>query len=240
VSVASGEFNDYKERKVNIKEIIHKITLPKTVTLNSFQGLTNAAGKMLNLFQHDKGSVLLLAGSIFVCELAGIASMFVNKFVITDISLIWYGYLYKPALNPTDWVFQGGWTVMYLLMGIALFLVLKTPVGADTQVCPKNQGAHTGAPLQMIRGKTSALAIFSITLLLSTAIAPVFFGFESALGAFGASVLLWVFLFLCFYKFYKVTVPAALLLAPPILWTSYIMGLTFTFWLFNDTHLMFP
>ncbi len=37
----------------------------------------------------------------------------------------WYDMLYKPALNPPDWIFSPAWTILYILMGIAAFLIWR-------------------------------------------------------------------------------------------------------------------
>ena len=40
-------------------------------------------------------------------------------------SNIWYNELSKSVLTPSGWVFGVAWTILYLLLGIALFLIIN-------------------------------------------------------------------------------------------------------------------
>ncbi|HBG49513.1 MAG TPA: TspO protein [Cyanobacteria bacterium UBA9971] len=162
----------------------------------------------------NRKSILVLTVSILLCQAAGI----IGKFIVSPESLIWYEYLFKPALTPTDWLFQGVWVILYLLMGVSLYLVLQK----DSPV-----------------SKKFALIIFGSQLLLNILLVPVFFGLKSTIGGLIISILLWMSLCLMLYKFYKITIPAALLIIPSVLWSAYLVGLNLTFWMLNSTHWVF-
>ena len=179
--------------------------------------------KTLELKNFNIKNVLMLVGSVLLCEAVGVISILLSKIAMTDVSLIWYNILFKPALNPSSEVFVSICAIMYLLMGIALSLVLTTPTHQNDD-----------------NDKKQSLIIFGTMLVLSTLVVPVFFGFESALGALIVAFLLWSSIFLCFYKFYKISIPAAVLISLPAIWAAYLMGLTLTYWLVNDLHWMMP
>ena len=60
-----------------------------------------------------------LTFSIGICLGAGILGSF---FTISAIPS-WYATLNKPSFSPPNWVFGPVWTILYLLMGISLYLV---------------------------------------------------------------------------------------------------------------------
>ena len=41
----------------------------------------------------------------------------------------WYAQLNKPSFNPPGYLFGPVWTVLYLFMGVSLYLVWKSPDG---------------------------------------------------------------------------------------------------------------
>lgn len=73
---------------------------------------------MLNV---EKSDLVKLVTSIAVCLVAGvIGSIFTLKSIRT-----WYVTIEKPAFTPPDSVFGSVWTILYVLMGIAAFLVWR-------------------------------------------------------------------------------------------------------------------
>jgi tryptophan-rich sensory protein len=47
-------------------------------------------------------------------------------FTGNEVNGEWYINLVKPAINPPAWVFGPVWTLLYLLMGVSLFMIVNT------------------------------------------------------------------------------------------------------------------
>jgi translocator protein len=62
-----------------------------------------------------------LITAIVICELAGVIG---SVFTLDSITT-WYAYLAKPSFSPPNWVFGPVWTTLYLLMGVAAYLVYE-------------------------------------------------------------------------------------------------------------------
>ena len=125
----------------------------------------------------------------------------------------WYDMLYKPALNPPDWVFSPAWTILYILMGIAAFLVWK------------KRGEH--------KEIKTALAIFGIQLFLNIIWSIIFFTLHSPFWAFVDLIALWLAIVITIFYFYKISKPAAFLLIPYILWVTFAGYLNYSIWVLN-------
>ncbi|MFA6295394.1 MAG: TspO/MBR family protein [Candidatus Paceibacterota bacterium] len=147
--------------------------------------------------------------AIVLSELAGIIGS-----VFTSPSIGgWYAGLVKPVLNPPSWIFGPVWTTLFVLMGIAAFLVWKR--GLDQ------------------KGVKVALGIFIVQLVLNTFWSIIFFGLHSPLGALIEIVFLWLAIVATIIAFAKVSKTAAWLLAPYILWVSFAMYLNYQIFLLN-------
>ena len=125
----------------------------------------------------------------------------------------WYAMLNKPFFNPPNWLFGPVWTLLYLSMGIAAFLVWEKR--------KENKAV------------TAALVIFFAQLLINGLWSMVFFGQHQLLQAFFVIVLLWFLILWTIIKFYKINAFAGLILIPYILWVSFATVLNFSFWMLN-------
>ena len=148
--------------------------------------------------------------SCTVPTLVGVAGSF---FTTADSLNNWYAKLNKPPFNPPDWVFGPVWTTLYILMGIAAFLVWRE--GLDNK---------------LVR---LALLCFVVQLALNALWTPLFFGLRSPLAGLIDIVLLLSAIDLTTILFLRISKPAGLLLAPYILWILFATILNASIFLLN-------
>lgn len=154
-------------------------------------------------------TALRLLIAIGVCEAAGI----VGALFTTPSISTWYTTLTKPALNPPAWIFAPVWTTLYLLMGIAAFLIWQKGL--------KKKEVKT------------ALLIFIGQLLLNGLWTILFFGFHQIFFALIEIVLLWCAILASIVTFSKLSRSAAYLLVPYLLWVTFATYLNAAFWILN-------
>ena len=133
-------------------------------------------------------------------------------FTVTGVES-WYQAINKPSWNPPNWVFGPVWTSLYILMGVALFLVWK---------------ADTSAELKKI-----AVGLFAIQLLLNCCWSFIFFYLQQPGWAVVELAALWLFILLTIFAFAQVNKTAAWLLVPYISWVSFAGILNYTIWKLN-------
>ena len=132
-----------------------------------------------------------------------LAGMIGSLFTFSEITT-WYATLNKPSFSPPNWVFGPVWTLLYLLMGISLFLVWK-----KYEKRKKDRKIKFG------------LWFFSLQLVLNVFWSLLFFGFHNIFLAFVEIIALWLAIFITIYRFSKIDKNAAYLLVPYILFVSF-------------------
>ncbi len=148
---------------------------------------------------------LKLLATIGVCQLAGL----IGALTIGDAPA-YYRKLKKPSFAPPPSIFGPVWTTLYTMMGVALFLIRRKAGGTA-------------------KGKR-ATTIFAIQLILNAAWTPVFFGLKQRGLALGIIGVLLVTIAVTFVAFWPISVVAALLLIPYLLWVSFAGTLNFELW----------
>lgn len=154
-------------------------------------------------------NTLKLILSIVICQAAGL----IGTIFTMDSIPTWYAALNKPSFNPPNWLFGPVWTVLYLMMGISLFIVWKEDL--------KNKVVK------------SAFIIFMIQLFLNTIWSIVFFGMHSTAGGLIIIALLWIMILITILKFMKISRVAGILLIPYLLWVSFATLLNFSIFKLN-------
>lgn len=144
---------------------------------------------------------------VILCNLAGIVGV-----VTTDTgSSPWYQQLIKPSFNPPGWIFGPVWTLLYTLMGIALFLLLRQ------------------WPASRV-----AILLFAAQLLLNAIWTPVFFGAHQIGWAIVVIAAMWAAIVATMVSAWPVSPTATWLLAPYLLWVSFATVLNVTLWRLNS------
>lgn len=124
----------------------------------------------------------------------------------------WYASIAKPAWNPPDWIFGPVWTLLYLMMAVAAWLVWR-------------RAGFAGAKLP--------LALFAIQLALNSLWSVLFFGLHNPGAAAVEIVLLWGTILATLIAFRRRSRWAGGLLVPYLAWVSFASALNFTIWRLN-------
>jgi len=141
------------------------------------------------------------AGLLILCIAIPLVIGFIGSIATLPAITGWYAGLNKPAFNPPGWLFGPVWTLLYILMGIALFLVVKN--GVDT------------APVRR------AVLVFAAQLLANLAWSFLFFGMHSIILGLLDILLLFFLIAATMILFRRISPVAAYLLIPSICWVTF-------------------
>lgn len=150
-----------------------------------------------------------LVGFIALSQAAGL----IGTLFTADAIPAWYATLVRPEFAPPNWVFGPVWTLLYLAMGIAAYLVWE-------------KGSER-------RDVKIALGIFLVQLALNTWWSIIFFGQQNIGGALLEISILWLTIVLTIFAFARISRTAAWLLVPYLLWVSFATYLNYAFWVLN-------
>ena len=118
----------------------------------------------------------------------------------------------KPPLSPPAWLFPVVWTILYVLMGIALYLVVITRTRED---------------------KKPAIISFGVQLFFNFFWSIIFFNAQAYLFAFIWLLLLWVAIVLNIYFFNKINTISAKLLISYLVWVTFAGYLNLGIYILN-------
>ena len=133
--------------------------------------------------------------------------------LITRTGVDTFETINKPSLSPPGWLFPVVWTILFILMGIASYLVL---------VSEKPQGEIN-----------RALTVYGIQLIFNFFWSIFFFNFSLYLFSFIWLVLLWLLIFTAAILFYRISKSAGYLMIPYLMWVAFAGYLNFQIYLLN-------
>jgi len=146
-------------------------------------------------------SMLVLAACVLgPIVVGGLNSMATRKSIRT-----WYPTINKPSWTPPNWLFAPVWTVLYIMMGVAMWRVLGS--GADGLIV------------------TVAFVLWLVQLLLNATWSPAFFGRQDPPGALRVLLVMDVAIILTIGMFWTIDPIAALLMLPYLAWGLFATAL---------------
>lgn len=146
---------------------------------------------------------------LFICLLIPLAVGGVSAF-LTKYSMQIFESVNKPPLSPPGWLFPVVWTILYLLMGLASYLVV-TSNGLD-------------AP---------GLLAYGVQLIFNFFWPIFFFNRQMYLFSFFWLVIMWLLILTTAILFYRSSKLAGYLLVPYLLWVAFAGYLNFGVYLLN-------
>jgi translocator protein len=133
---------------------------------------------------------------------------------LTRPNLDWYATLTKPGFTPPNGAFPVVWTILFVMMAVAAWLVWRAP-GDEGE-------------------RKTALIWYGIQLVLNVLWSFAFFYMHNPALGFGVIMALLVAILLTIVFFDRLSRPGALLLVPYLLWVGFAAGLNFTIWVLNS------
>jgi len=121
----------------------------------------------------------------------------------------WYLQIQKPSWTPPGYLFGPVWSVLYLCMGVAAWLVWR-------------RAGFSGASL--------ALTLFVVQLILNGAWSWIFFGMHKPGLAFTEILMLWGTILATLLAFWRVSPAAGILFIPYLAWVSFAAILNYSIW----------
>lgn len=147
--------------------------------------------------------------SILICIGVGAIAGYVTS---GESSSDWYINLQKPSFQPPSWLFSPVWTLLYILMGVALWKVWKKPNSRERNI---------------------AITIFFAQLLFNFLWSIIFFNWHGVGMALIDILILWVLILSTIFSFGKLSKTAAWLLVPYISWVTFASILNYSIWQMN-------
>ncbi len=149
----------------------------------------------------------LFASLVLPLGLGAIAGLFTAEAVPE-----WYETLNRPSFNPPNWLFGPVWTILYILLGISLFLIWKKSASKERNL---------------------AILVFLLQQALNFAWSFIFFYFNMIGFALVEIILLWASIIIMLILFRKIKPIAAYINIPYLIWVTFAAILNAGYYLLN-------
>lgn len=150
----------------------------------------------------------LVAALVIPIVIGGISAALSAKGMIN------YATMNKPPLSPPAWMFPVAWTILYLMMGFASYLIVVS------------EGE--------MRSKAMALIIYALQLLMNFMWSIIFFKWEQFMTAFAWLFVMFVFVIGCTIRFWRIKKLAAYMMIPYIAWLMFAAYLNMGAYILNQ------
>lgn len=147
----------------------------------------------------------LLASLVISLGMGGLSAL------LTQNAMEQYGGLRQPPLSPPGWLFPAVWFVLFVLMGVAAYLVW----------------------MRDSTGRNGALILYGAQLVFNFFWTLIFFNLQNYALAFFWLLALWLLILLTTLQFFKETTAAGWLLVPYLAWVAFAGYLNAGVWLLN-------
>ncbi len=144
----------------------------------------------------------ILAACILICLSAG----FLGSQGMSEANFNWYEGLNRSSLNPPRWVFGPVWSLLYVLLGVSLFIIVK----------------HRDNPYFYI-----AIVLFIVQMALNILWSYLFFAQQNIALAFVEMLILLIVFLAMLFVFSKFSAVAVLIQIPHVAWLCFASYLTF-------------
>ena len=160
-------------------------------------------------FKH-KIRVGVIAAAILIPVLTGLFSAFLTS---EDMAL--YETMARPDIAPPGWIFPIVWTVLYILMGCASYIVYVSDAETET--------------------KRKALIFYALQLAMNFFWSTLFFTYMRYMTALIWLLVMWVLIIICTIRFFRIQRSAGFMMIPLLLWTTFAAYLNYTWYALSVT-----
>ena len=135
---------------------------------------------------------------------------FIGVVVTFSFKEPWYSQLIKSSLTPPDWIFAPVWTILYMMMTLAIWLFWHSE-----------------------KRDLNTIYVYFVHIFFNTTWSIVFFAFHNILLALINLIILIFLIIILIIRFKVVNYRSFYLMIPYLLWTCYALILNFSLLILN-------